>query len=363
MKNKKKILKKRKKTNKKKIKKSKAINRKIKKKLKFNKKKINLKFKLFFSNLNFKFNISRAFNNLSKKYFSLKKKINDRRERKKLLKLKAMEREKIQAQKKLIQIQDQALKAKELQLKQEKRLEKERKKDLHRFIKLEQSELNREQAEKQKKIQDQLRLEKKIKQFRKREEIELKNLEKYVLKQQRDSYTDVQERIKKIKEKYKALRDQKILEELKERLNKLGIKIEDQDSKEILLEKERAHSEEREKVEIVLESFYRSAHSLCFQINKRYIPRYLSILRVTDRRFETGEIFVKWDDDADDNWLILIYIKKINNNDLVVMEDRSDLEHSITHEFQTNEIFKASDIMVDSLTKLLDRERNKKKVS
>jgi hypothetical protein len=275
-----------------------------------------------------------------------------------------MEREKAEAQKKLVEAEEQALRAKELELKQEERLERERKKDLQRFIKLEQAELHREQVEKQKKIQEQLRIEKKIEQFRKREELEITNLEKYVLKQQRESYSDVQERIKKIKEKYKVLREQKVLDELKERLNKLGIKIEDQESKDSLLEKERIHSEERQKVELALESFYRSAHSLCFQINKRYIPKYLSILRVTDRRFETGEIFIKWDEALDEDWLLLIYIKKnIENNDVVVIEDKSNPGQSAIHEFQPNEIFKASDVMVDALTKLLDQERNKRKAS
>ena len=274
-----------------------------------------------------------------------------------------MEREKAAAQKKLLQIEEQALKAKEVELKQEERLERERKKDLKRFIKLEQAELSREQAEKQKKIQEQLRLEKKIEQFRKREELEILNLEKYVLKQQRESYSNVKERIQTIKEKYKALREQQILEDLKERLTKLGVKIEEQDNKNILLEKERLHSKEREKVELALESFYRSAHSLCFQINKRYIPRYLSILRVIDMRWSTGEIFIKWDDTSDEEWLILIYTKKIEYNDLVIIEDKSNPEQTKTHEFQPNEIFKASDVMVDALTRLLDRERNKKKVS
>ena len=103
---------------------------------------------------------------------------------------------------------------------------------------------------------------------------------------------------------------------------------------------------------------------MCFQINKRYIPRYLSILRVTDRRFETGEIFIKWDEASDEDWLLLIYIKTNNeNNNLVVIEDKSNPEQSMIHEFQPNEIFKASDVMVDALTKLLDSERNKRKVS
>ena len=87
-------------------------------------------------------------------------------------------------------------------------------------------------------------------------------------------------------------------------------------------------------------------------------------MRVIDRRFETGEIFIKWDDTPDEEWLILIYIKKKDEgHDEVIIEDKSDPDKNKTHSFQSNEIFKASDLMVDSLTRLLDRERNKKKVS
>ena len=35
----------------------------------------------------------------------------------------------------------------------------------------------------------------------------------------------------------------------------------------------------------------------------------MSIFRCIDRRFETGEIFIKWDESSDEEWLILIYIK------------------------------------------------------
>ena len=52
----------------------------------------------------------------------------------------------------------------------------------------------------------------------------------------------------------------------------------------------------RQKIEFALESFYRSASSLVFQLNKRYITRDMSIFRCIDRRFETGEIFIKWDE-------------------------------------------------------------------
>ena len=36
----------------------------------------------------------------------------------------------------------------------------------------------------------------------------------------------------------------------------------------------------------------------------------MSIFRCIDRRFETGEIFIKWDESSDEDWLILIYINK-----------------------------------------------------
>ena len=250
-------------------------------------------------------------------------------------------------------------KAKEQELMEEKKLEKERKKELQKFIRHEQAEIRKEQAKKQRQFLEQIKLEKKIEQFRKREELELKNLEKFVLGQQRESYAEVQQRIDKIKEKYQALRDQKI----RERVEQLGVKVEEGDDRATLLEKEQAYNLERQKIEFALESFYRSAHSLCFQINKKYIPKYLSIMRVIDRRFETGEIFIKWDDAPDEDWLLLIYIKNNSPDEGIVIEDKTDPERNVSLEFKSNEIFKASDMMVDALTKLLDKERNRRKAS
>ena len=102
---------------------------------------------------------------------------------------------------------------------------------------------------------------------------------------------------------------------------------------------------------------------MCFQLNKKYIPKYLSIIRCIDKRFETGEIYIKWDDSTEDDWLILIYIKNNSPNEGIIIEDKSNPEKNMTYEFQSNEIFKASDVMVDALTKLLDNERNKRKVN
>ena len=309
--------------------------------------------------LNFDLKIQNFFNSISKKIKNIKKKIEEAGKRRKRLKLQEMNREKREIQIKLRDEKERALKAKELELKEEIKLEKERKKELQKFIRLEQAEVRKEQAEKQRKFLEQIKLEKKIEKFRKREALEIKNLERFVLSQQRESYTEVQGRIEKIKLKYQALRDQKI----RERVQQLGIKVEDGDDRSILLEKERAYNLERQKIEFALESFYRSAHSLCFQINKKYIPKYLSIMRVIDRRFETGEIFIKWDDAPDEDWLILIYIKNNLPDDGVIIEDKTNPEKHISHEFKSSEIFQASDVMVDALTNILDKERNRRKAS
>lgn len=285
--------------------------------------------------------------------------LSEERERKKQLKIKLMEMEKIENIKKAKMERELEKKEKERELKEQSIFERERKKELQRFIRLEQAEVRKEQAEKQRKFLEQIRLEKKIEQFRKREELEIKNLEKFVLSQERESYVEVQERIEKIKQKYQALRDQKI----RERVEQLGIKVEEGEDRSALLEKERHYNLERQKIEFALESFYRSAHSLCFQLNKRYIPKYLNILRVIDRRFETGEIFIKWDEAVDDDWLILIYIKNNSPTEGIVIEDKTNSEKHGSHDFQTNEIFRASDFMVDALTNLLDQERKKRKAS
>ena len=314
---------------------------------------------------NFKFNFSldrfllSFFQSISIKIDNFKSVLAEERERKKQLKIKLMGFEKIETIKKNKLEKELAQKTKERELKEETTLERERKKELQKFIRIEQGQVRKEQAEKQRKFLEQIRLEKKIEQFRKREALEIKNLEKYVLGQERESYAGVEERIKKIKFKYQALRDQKI----RERVEQLGIKVEDGEDRSALLEKERQYNIERQKIEFALESFYRSAHSLCFQINKRYIPKYLNILRVIDRRFETGEIFIKWDDAPDEDWLILIYIKNNSPEEGIVIEDKSNSEKNASHEFKTNEIFKASDLMVDSLTNLLDRERKKRKAN
>ena len=97
-----------------------------------------------------------------------------------------------------------------------------------------------------------------------------------------------------------------------------------------------------------------------FQLNKRHITRHMSIFRCIDRRFETGEVFIKWDESSDDEWLLLIYIKNNLPDEGIIIEDKTNPEKNISHEFKKNEIFKASDTMVDSLTQLIASIRKKK---
>ena len=85
----------------------------------------------------------------------------------------------------------------------------------------------------------------------------------------------------------------------------------------------------------------------------------MSIFRCIDRRFETGEIFIKWDESIDEEWLLLIYIKNNSPEEGIVIEDKTNPEQNVSHEFKNNEIFKASDTMVDSLTQLISRKREK----
>ena len=274
------------------------------------------------------------------------------------LKLEKQERErqeKIEIAKERQKEQELKVKLKEQALKDEAKLEKQRAKDIKLFLRKEQAILRIEQAEKQKQFLKQLRLEKQIDKFRVREVKELEKLEKISLKEKRDDYAGLQKRIEQLKEKYRIIRDQKI----RERVEALGVKIQGDEDRETLLKKEKEYTLARQKIEFALESFFRSASSLVFQLNKRHITRHMSIFRCIDRRFETGEIFIKWDESVDDEWLLLIYIKNNSPDEGIVIEDKTNPEKNISHEFKNNEIFKASDTMVDSLTQLIARKRAK----
>jgi len=310
------------------------------------------KFKI---NINIEKYIQAFFDKISETISNYKTLKKDEQKRIKLEKQEQERQEKLALQQEKQKEQELKLKLNEQVLKEEIRLEKQRTKEIKLFLRKEQALLRIEQAEKQKKFLQQLKLEKQIEKFRVREVKELEKLEKISLKEKREDYAGLQQRIEKLKEKYRIIRDQKI----RERVEALGVKIQGDEDRETLLRKEKEYTLARQKIEFALESFYRSASSLVFQLNKRHITRHMSIFRCIDRRFETGEIFVKWDEATDEEWLLLIYIKNNSPDEGIVIEDKTNPEKNISHEFKNNEIFKASDTMVDSLTQLIARERAK----
>ena len=368
-----KILKKRKKTSKKrtklintKLKKKK--NKKIKNKTTYTKiKKESLastlvKLQLYLKpNFNFKINlniekyIQRFFDKISEIISDYKILKNDEKRRLKLEKMEIERKEKISLEKEKYAKEVLKIKLKEQTLKDEIKLDKQRTREIKIFLKKEQALIRIEQAEKQRQFLQQIKLQKQIEKFRIREIKELEKLEKISLQEKREDYSGLQDRIEKLKEKYRIIRDQKI----RERVEALGVKIQGDEDRETLLQKEKEYTIARQKIEFALESFYRSASSLVFQLNKRHITRQMSILRCIDRRFETGEIFIKWDDANDEEWLLLIYIKNNSPDEGIVIEDKTNPEKNISHEFKNNEIFKASDTMVDSLTLLIAKKREK----
>ena len=279
------------------------------------------------------------------------------REKRKIEKLKKIALEKKEKERQIKEERRLRYEAKKQELRDEIKLAREREQDLKSFIRQEQAILRKEQAQKRRQFLEEIKLSKKIESFRKRELQEIKNLEKLALHEQREDYKLVEERLEKIKEKYRLIREQKI----RERVESLGVEISDTDTKEDLLQKEREYAEHREKIELVLESFYRSAASLIFQLNRKYIPKHKSILRVIDRRHESSECFIRYDDSPDEDWLILIYLEDSDaKKGKIVVENKSNPEKHETKSFETREIFNYSDYLVDSMTAHIDRERQKK---
>ncbi len=278
-------------------------------------------------------------------------------ERKRIQKLKQIEIFNKEKERKRKEERQQSLEKKQRELREEIRFAKDRSIDLKKFIRQEQAVLRREQALKKQRFLEEIKLERKIEAFRKRELQEIKNLEKLALREQREDYKSIEERLEKIKEKYRLVRDQKI----RERVQSLGLEISDSDTREDLLKKEREHAEHRNTIELVLESFYRSANSLVFQLNKKYIPKHKSILRVIDRRYESNECFIRYDDSPDEDWLILIYLEDSDaKKGNIIVENKANPDKYETKSFETKEIFTYSDYLVDAMTAHIDRERQKK---
>ena len=50
--------------------------------------------------------------------------------------------------------------------------------------------------------------------------------------------------------------------------------------------------------------------SCIFQLKSKMVPKKMSLLRVIDLRYETSEIFIKLDEEIDENWINACLFKR-----------------------------------------------------
>ena len=242
----------------------------------------------------------------------------------------------------------------EREIKEEQALAKARAAELKSFLKEEQKAIREKEKEKQRKFLEEVKLEKTLERFRARELEEIKAIEKYTLNIEKEDYKAFQERIDQVREKYKALRN----ERLRKRVEELGVTLSDQASVEEIRQKEKEYLERRELIETSLESFTRSATSLVYQINKRYLPKNADLIRVINLVYEQSEIIIREDQEQNENFLILIYVKDQDAKKEIIVEDKIKQE---TREYNRNSIFKFGDDLTDSLILYLERIRERMK--
>ena len=243
------------------------------------------------------------------------------------------------------------------EIKEEKLLARKRAEELKSFIREEQKIIREKEKEKQVKFLEEVKLEKSLEKFRARELEEIKAIEKYSLNIEKEDYKAFQDRIDQVREKYKALRN----ERLRKRVEELGVTLSDQATVEEIRAKEKAYLAQRELIETSLYSFTRSATSLVYQINKKYLPKNADLLRVINLVYEQSEIIIREDQEQNENFLILIYVKDQDAKKEIIVEDKIKNE---TREYNRNEIFKFGDDLTDSLILYLERMReNFKKAS
>ena len=147
------------------------------------------------------------------------------------------------------------------------------------------------QAEEKRKVYEAMKIQRRLDQFAKRESKEIAGLERYALREKISEYSLIQTKIENIRKRYADIREAKFRKSYEE----MGINVLESDTREDLYEKHRIFEEKRKRVEQVLDSFFRSAQSLIFQLNRRWIPKSLEILRVIDRRWEEDLFYIRLD--------------------------------------------------------------------
>ncbi len=240
------------------------------------------------------------------------------------------------------------------EIKEEEALAKIRAIELKNFLREEQKAIREKEKEKQRKFLEEVKLEKTLEKFRTRELSEIKAIEKYTLNLEKEDYKAFQKRIDEVREKYRALRN----ERLRKRVEELGVTLSDQATVEEIRQKEKEYLEKRELIATSLESFTRSATSLVYQINKRYLPKNADLIRVINLVYEQSEILIREDQEQNENFLILIYVKDQDEKKEIIVEDKIKQE---TREYNRNSIFKFGDDLTDSLILYLERIRERMK--
>ena len=250
---------------------------------------------------------------------------------------------------------------KEEQVKEELYYSRQLKKDMQTFLNEQAREARKIKAQQQQEIINNLKLSKQAAAFEARQNKEIAELEKVAFKTEREDYQEVLDRIAAIRLKYKNLR----LESYKKKLEELGIQVKGDEDRTALLEKEKTLLLQKSEIENTLMPFTRSLRSIAFFCNRSQIlGKHLSPLKIIDQSDTTGEVYLKWLELSESSDFLLLCFLKDNNIETkkVVLEIKTDPEKHLSIEFDTKSIFQFQETAIDSVVKLIERERNSKKI-
>ena len=250
---------------------------------------------------------------------------------------------------------------KQKELKEKIQFVKQSKEQIQIYLRTAEREARKEKAEQQRKILENLKISKQIQKFEERMNREQLLLEKYALRNLKDSYEPTLEKIAALKERYKRLQEDK----LRQRISELGIELQGDEDKSALLEREKQFIFEKSQIENTLLPYTRSLRSMAFFVNKKYLSKNMSPLKVQDLSMEQGEIYLKWlEEEENSDFLILAYVKNnVLSSGKIVLEIKTNPEKHSTVEFQFSEIFKFQDTIIDNTVEMLERIKNQKKAN
>lgn len=250
---------------------------------------------------------------------------------------------------------------KEQELKDEIKFAKQTKVEMQVYLRIAEREARKEKAAQQKKILENLKISIQIEKFEARMNRETLALEKYALQNLKEAYEPTLEKIQAIKDRYKKLQEEK----LRARIAELGIEVSGNEDKTALLERERQFIFEKSKIENTLLPYTRSLRSMAFFINKKFINRNMSPLKVLDHSMEQGEVYLKWlEEESSEDFLILCYVKDNSlDSGKIVLELKTNPEKHSTLELNFSEIFRFQDVVIDNTVAMLEKIKNQKKAS